>query len=93
MYNVSLLKPDLSKGEIKQEETDPEDIFQKVDLLGIVAWDSTVQQEAYNLICQYACIFLWNDLDLSKTLIVKHSIKLTDHTPFKECYRCIQPGM
>ena len=23
----------------------------------------------------------------------KHSIKLTDPTPFKECYRCIPPGM
>ena len=42
---------------------------------------------AHNLIHEYACIFLWNDLDLGKTLIVKHSIKLTDPTPFKECIR------
>ena len=25
--------------------------------------------------------------------IIKHSIKLTEPTPFKECYRCIPPGM
>ena len=25
--------------------------------------------------------------------MVKHSINLTDPTPFKECYRCIPPGM
>ena len=56
-------------------------------------WDSTVQWEAHNLIHKYACTFLQNDLDLGKTLIVKHSIKLTDPTPFKECYRCILPGM
>ena len=84
---------DLSKGEIKQEETDPEDILQKVDLSGIADWDSTVQQETHNLICDYACIFLWNDLDLGKTSIIKHSIKLTDPTSFKECYRGIPPGM
>ena len=60
--------------------------------MGIADWDLTIQQEACGLICEYACIFLWSDLDLGKTLMVKHSIKLTDHTPFKECYRCIPPG-
>ena len=75
---------DLSEGEVKQEETDPEDILQKVDLLGIADWDPTIQQEACSLICEYACIFLWNELDLAKTSIIKHSIKLTNPTPFKE---------
>ena len=84
---------DLSEGDMKQEETDLEDILQKVDLLGIADWDLTVQQEAHNLIHEYACIFSQNDLNLGKTLIVKHSIKLTDPTPFKEHYRCIPPGM
>ena len=32
-------------------------------------------------------------MDLGKTSIVKHSIKLTDPTPFKEHYKCITPGM
>ena len=76
-----------------QEEIDPEDILQKTDLLGIADWDPTVQQKAHNLICEYACIFSWNDLNLGKTLIIKHSIKLTNPTPFKEWYRCIPPGM
>ena len=30
---------------------------------------------------------------LGKRSIAKHSIKLTDPTPFKECYQCIPPGM
>ena len=84
---------DLSEGEIKQAETDPEDILQKVDLFRIVVWDPTIQQEACSIICEYACIFLPNDTDLGKTLIIKHSIKLTDPTPFKEHYRCIPPGI
>ena len=50
------VQADLPKGDIKQEETDPKDILQKVDLLGIADWDSTVQQEAHNLICEYACM-------------------------------------
>ena len=32
--------------EIQQEETDPEDILQKVDLSGIADWDPKIQQEA-----------------------------------------------
>ena len=83
---------DLSKGEIQPEETDPEDIFWKIDL-GIADWDPMIQQEAHDLMHEYACIFLWNDLDLGKTLIIKHSIILTDPTLFKECYRHISPGM
>ena len=38
-------------------------------------------------------VFSQNDLDLGKTPIIKHSIKLTDPTLFKECYRCIPPGI
>ena len=32
-------------------------------------------------------------VQLESTSIVKHSIKMTDPTPFKEYYRCIPPGM
>ena len=76
-----------------QEEIDPEDILQKIDLVEIADWNHTVQEKPCNLMHEYACIFLWNDLDQGKTSIVKHSIKLTDSTPFKEHYRCIPPGM
>ena len=37
--------------------------------------------------------FFQNDLDLGKTSIVKHSIKVNDPIPFKEWYRCIPLGM
>ena len=32
-------------------------------------------------------------MDLGKTSLVKHSIRLTDSTPFKECYWQISPRM
>ena len=76
---------DLSEG-FHQGSRGPEDILQKLDLSGIDNWDPQMQQEAQDLICEYACIFSQNDLDLGKTSIVKHSIKLNDPTPFKECY-------
>ena len=83
---------DLSEG-IQQEETEPEDILQKIDLSGIADWDPKMQQEVQDLLWEYACIFSQNDLDLGKTSIVKDSIKLTDSTPFKEHYRHIPPRM
>ena len=45
------------------------------------------KQEAGDLIHEYAHIFSQNDLDLGKASIVKHPIKVNDHTPFKEHYR------
>ena len=67
--------------------------MQKIDLSGFDEWDPKMQQEAQDLICEYACIFSRYDLDLGKTCIVKHSINLTDAKPFEECYRCIPPRM
>ena len=52
-----------------------------------------MQQEAQDPIHEFACIFSQDDLDLGKTSIVKHSIKVNDSIPFKEQYRCIPPGM
>ena len=36
----------------------------------------------------FGFLFALNDLDLGKTSIVKHTIKFTEYTPFKErCHR------
>ena len=71
---------------LQQRSRDPRGILQKLDLSGIDEWESKLQQEAQDLIHEYACIFSQNDLDLGKTSIVKHSIKVNDPTPFKEYY-------
>ena len=84
---------ELSETEIRQTEIDLKEILQKADLSGTTDWNSTEQQKPYHLIIEYACIFSQNDLELGKTLKVKHSIKLTDPTPYKECCRHIPPGM
>ena len=52
-----------------------------------------IAKAAQDLICEFTCIFSQDDLDLGKTSIVKHSIKVHDPVPFKEWYRCIPPGM
>ena len=76
---------DVAEREIKQDtNTEVKDLLQKIDLSGIADLDPKIQQEAHDLIHKYACIFSQNDLDLGKTSIIKHSIKLTDPTLFKE---------
>ena len=77
----------------QQRSRDSEGILQKLDLSGIDEWEPKIQQEAQDLIHEYACIFLQNDLDPGQTSIVKHSIKVNDPTPFKEHYQHIPPGM
>ena len=71
-------------GETHQGSSDPKDILQKLDLSGMVEWEPQLQQEARDLICEFACILSQNDLDLGKTSIVKHSIKVNDPILFKE---------
>ena len=53
-------------------------------------WEPQLQQDAWDLICDFACIFSQDDLDLGKTYIVKHSIKVNDPVPFKSY---IPPGI
>ena len=73
--------------------TDLKDILQKLNLSGMKDWEPSLQKATQDLICEFACIFSQDDLDLGKTSIVKHSIKVNDPVPFKEWYRCIPPGM
>ena len=42
---------------------------------------------------EYASIFAMSDMDLGKTNLVKHSIRLTDYTLFKELYQQIPPSI
>ena len=40
---------------------------------------------------EYQHLFVLNDLELGKTSMVKHEIKLSNPVPFKDRYRCIPP--
>jgi hypothetical protein len=49
--------------------------------------------EVQQLLSKWSCVFSKHDLDLGHTNLVKHTIKLTDDTPFKERHRRIPPHM
>ena len=50
-------------------------------------------KEVKDLLSKWKVVFAQHDLDLGKTSLVKHQIKLTDPIPFKEKYRRIPPAM
>ena len=56
----------------------------KLDLSRIADWPDEDQQEVGKLMAEHVYLFALNNLDLGKTSVVKHHIKLTDYTPFKE---------
>ena len=63
--------------------------FEKLDLSGGQAWTDQERQEIRNLLTEYHDLFALGDLELGKTSLVKHSIKLTNDNPFKERYKKI----
>ena len=82
-----------SKAAIKVQLTKDqlEKLFDKIVLSGIKGWSNEDQKEVLKLIKDFGFLFTLNDLDLGKTSIVKHTIKPTDYTPFKERYHRIPP--
>ena len=68
-----------------------EKLFSKVDLIGIVNWSVQEHKEVRDLITEFGFPFALDDPDLAKTSVVKHTMKLTNPTPFSERYRQILP--
>ena len=66
-------------------------LFEKLDLSGAQAWTDQEKQEIRDLLTEYHDLFALDDLELGKTSLVEHSIKLTNDTPFKERYQRIPP--
>ena len=64
-----------------------------IDLSGLEDWPEHLQIEAKEMLKRNAKTFSKNDLDMGRTNLVKHHIKLTDPIPFKEAYRRIPPQM
>ena len=50
-----------------------------------------MNKKAWELITEYTSIFAVSNMDLDKTSLVKHCIRLPDNTPFKEHYQQIPP--
>ena len=64
-----------------------------LDLQGLKEWPESVQKWARELLLKWEHLFVHSDLDLGKTALIKHKIRLTKQTPFKEQYRWIPPHM
>ena len=79
----------LEKCILTQDEV--ELLMSKLDVEGIKSWSPEEQKEVKDLIIKYGSFFALKDLDLGNTDKVRHSIKLTDNTHFKERYRGIPP--
>ena len=56
-------------------------------------WPESEQEWARELLLKWEHLFVHSNLDLGKTALIKHKIRVTDQTPFKEQYRGIPPHM
>ena len=75
------------------EEDDGSWILDLIDLSGLENWPEQLQIEAKEMLKRNAKVFSKTDMDMGRTNLVKHHIKLTDPVPFKEAYRRIPPQM
>ena len=56
-------------------------------------WTKEQQAQVQQLFVDFGSLFALDSLDLGKTSVVKHKIRLDDYIPFKERYRCIPPHL
>ena len=68
-------------------------VLEALDLQGLKEWPESEQKQARELLFKWEHLFAHSNLDLGKTALTKHKIRLTEQTPFKERYRCIPPHM
>ena len=68
-------------------------LFDELDLSGLDSWAPKLADKAHWLLAKYHDIFSLDLAELGCTHSTKHTIKVTDDTPFKECFRRIPPLM
>ena len=67
-----------------QERSDK--LFGNIVSSGAQSWTDQERQEIRDLLTEYHDLFTLDNLELGKTSLGKHSIKLTNETAFKERY-------
>ena len=80
-----------TNSQLKLTQERREKLFSKLDLTGDDNWTQDQRDVMDDVIKHYHHIFAVEDLELGRTDLVKHEIKLTNYTPFKERYRRIPP--
>ena len=68
-----------------------EKLFNKLDLTRMMEWSQNQKQQMRQVFENYHHLFALEDLELGKTDLVKHVIKLDNQQLFKEWYRRIPP--
>ena len=68
-------------------------VLEALDLQGLKEWPESEQKQARELLLKWEHLFAHSDLDLGKTALIKHKIRLTKQMPFKEQYQQIPPHM
>ena len=84
---IKILKLKQSKGKQHQPFTSQEQLnklFSKMVLSGADTWSAEEQEDIRTVITEFGFLFPLDNMDLGKASVVKHSIKLTGYTPFKE---------
>ena len=66
-------------------------LMAKLKLDGMTEWDPKWQVKAADLMRRYQDIFALESMELGKTNLVKHVIRVDNPVPFKERYRRIPP--
>ena len=59
-------------------------VLEALDLEGLKEWPESEQKWARELLLKWKHLFVHSDLDLGKTAVIKHKIRLTEQMPFKE---------
>ena len=53
-------------------------VLEALDLQGLKEWPESEQKQARELLLKWEHLFAQNDLDLGKTALIKHKIRLTN---------------
>ena len=61
-------------------------VLEALDLQGLKEWPESEQKWARELLLKWEHLFVHSNLDLGKTALIKHKIRLTEQMPFKEQY-------
>ena len=72
----------LQKKESQEQRTN--DLLDKLDLTGMEDWTDENQERAKKIFSEFNDVFALNSMELGKTSLVKHVIKLDNPVPFKE---------
>ena len=68
-------------------------LFNELDLSGLDSWTPKLVDTTWQLLAKYHDVFFLDPMELGCTHSTKHTIKVTNDTPFKEQFRQIPPPL